>query len=158
MQITTLEDLFSHDLSDVYSAEKQILRALPKMSRAASDPQLISAFEQHLEETRVQIERLDRLVETTDFISINGITCQVLEGLAEEAQEIMDSIDAGPVRDAGLIGAAQKVEHYEIASYGTLRTLALKLGYKEAAKLLEETLNEEKATDTKLTGIAEGNK
>lgn len=111
MQITTLEDLFSHDLSDVYSAEKQILRALPKMSRAASDPQLISAFEQHLEETRVQIERLDRLVETTDFISINGITCQVLEGLAEEAQEIMDSIDAGPVRDAGLIGAAQKVEH-----------------------------------------------
>ncbi|MNZ31925.1 MULTISPECIES: ferritin-like domain-containing protein [Pseudomonas] len=154
MQITTLEDLFSHDLSDVYSAEKQILRALPKMSRAASDPQLISAFEQHLEETRVQIERLDRLVETTDFISINGITCQVLEGLAEEAQEIMDSIDAGPVRDAGLIGAAQKVEHYEIAAYGTLHALALKLGLNEAAELLAETLQEEKETDKKLTAIA----
>jgi len=154
MQITTLEDLFSHDLSDVYSAEKQILRALPKMSRAASDPQLISAFEQHLEETRVQIERLDRLVETTDFISINGITCQVLEGLAEEAQEIMDSIDAGRVRDAGLIGAAQIVEHYEIAAYGTLHALALKLGLNEAAELLAETLQEEKETDKKLTAIA----
>lgn len=116
MNISTLEDIFSHDLSDVYSAEKQILRALPKMSRAASDPQLISAFEQHLEETRGQIERL-----------------------AEEAQEIMDSVDSGPVRDAGLIGAAKKVEHYEIAAYGTLHALALKLGLNEAAELLAET-------------------
>lgn len=154
MNISTLEDLFSHDLSDVYSAEKQILRALPKMSRAASDPQLISAFEQHLEETRGQIERLDRLAEMTDFVSITGLTCHALEGLAEEAQEIMDSVDAGPVRDAGLIGAAQKVEHYEIAAYGTLHALALKLGLNEAAELLAETLQEEKETDKKLTAIA----
>ncbi|ABP62852.1 MULTISPECIES: YciE/YciF ferroxidase family protein [Enterobacteriaceae] len=154
MNISTLEDLFSHDLSDVYSAEKQILRALPKMSRAASDPQLISAFEQHLEETRGQIERLDRLAEMTDFVSITGMTCHALEGLAEEAQEIMDSVDAGPVRDAGLIGAAQKVEHYEIAAYGTLHALALKLGLNEAAELLAETLQEEKETDKKLTAIA----
>lgn len=154
MNISTLEDLFSHDLSDVYSAEKQILRALPKMSRAVSDPQLISAFEQHLEETRGQIERLDRLAEMTDFVSITGMTCHALEGLAEEAQEIMDSVDAGPVRDAGLIGAAQKVEHYEIAAYGTLHALALKLGLNEAAELLAETLQEEKETDKKLTAIA----
>jgi len=154
MNISTLEDLFSHDLSDVYSAEKQILRALPKMSRAASDPQLISAFEQHLEETRGQIERLDRLTETTDFVSITGMTCHALEGLAEEAQEIMDSVDSGPVRDAGLIGAAKKVEHYEIAAYGTLHALALKLGLNEAAELLAETLQEEKETDKKLTAIA----
>jgi len=154
MNISTLEDLFSHDLSDVYSAEKQILRALPKMSRAASDPQLISAFEQHLEETRGQIERLDRLAEMTDFVSITGMTCHALEGLAEEAQEIMDSVDSGPVRDAGLIGAAQKVEHYEIAAYGTLHALALKLGLNEAAELLAETLQEEKETDKKLTAIA----
>ncbi|MFH6756983.1 ferritin-like domain-containing protein [Escherichia coli] len=154
MNISTLEDIFSHDLSDVYSAEKQILRALPKMSRAASDPQLISAFEQHLEETRGQIERLDRLTETTDFVSITDMTCHALEGLAEEAQEIMDSVDSGPVRDAGLIGAAKKVEHYEIAAYGTLHALALKLGLNEAAELLAETLQEEKGTDKKLTAIA----
>lgn len=155
MTIKTLEDLFIHDLSDVYSAEKQITRALPKMARAATDEKLVAAFKQHLEETQGQIERLDQLVESTDGVRIKRMKCHALEGLVEEAQEIIDSVEAGPVRDAGLIGAAQKVEHYEIATYGTLRALALKLGYKEAARLLGETLEEEKATDDKLTVIAE---
>lgn len=155
MTIKTLEDLFIHDLSDVYSAEKQITRALPKMARAATDEKLVAAFHAHLEETQGQIERLDQLVESTDGVRIKRMKCHALEGLVEEAQEIIDSVEAGPVRDAGLIGAAQKVEHYEIATYGTLRALAVKLGYKEAAKLLGETLEEEKATDEKLTVIAE---
>lgn len=155
MTIKTLEDLFVHDLSDVYSAEKQITRALPKMARAATDKKLVAAFQQHLEETRGQIERLDQLVEATDEVNIKRMKCHALEGLVEEAQEIIDSVEAGPVRDAGLIGAAQKVEHYEIATYGTLQALALKLGYKDAATLLGQTLDEEKATDEKLTVIAE---
>lgn len=155
MKITTLEELFIHDLSDVYSAEKQITRALPKMARAATDEKLIAAFKQHLEETQGQIERLDQLVESVEGLRIKRMKCHALEGLVEEAQEIIDSVEAGPVRDAGLIGAAQKVEHYEIATYGTLRALAAKLGYKEAVKLLGQTLEEEKATDDKLTLIAE---
>lgn len=155
MTIKTLEDLFVHDLSDIYSAEKQITRALPKMARAATDEKLIAAFQQHLEETRGQIERIDQLVESTEGVRIKRMKCHALEGLAEEAQEIIDSVEAGPVRDAGLIGAAQKVEHYEIATYGTLHAMATRLGYKEAARLLAETLEEEKATDEKLTIIAE---
>ncbi|MCS3606100.1 YciE/YciF ferroxidase family protein [Erwinia rhapontici] len=155
MTIKTLEDLFIHELSDVYSAEKQISRALPKMARAATDEQLVAAFKLHLEETRGQIERIDQLVEITDGVKIKRMKCHALEGLVEEAQEIIDSVEAGPVRDAGLIGAAQKVEHYEIATYGTLSALATKLGYKEAAQLLNETLQEEKDTDDKLTTIAQ---
>lgn len=155
MTIKTLEDLFIHDLSDVYSAEKQITRALPKMARAATDPKLVAAFNQHLEETQGQIERLDQLVESTEGVRIKRMKCHALEGLAEEAQEIIDSVEAGPVRDAGLIGAAQKVEHYEIATYGTLLALAKKLGYRDAAKLLEVTLKEEKATDEKLSVISD---
>lgn len=155
MTIKTLEDLFIHDLSDVYSAEKQITRALPKMARAATDQKLVEAFKNHLEETRGQIERLDELVEKTEGVRIKRMKCHALEGLVQEAEEIIDAVEAGPVRDAGLIGAAQKVEHYEIATYGTLRALATKLGYKDAARLLGETLEEEKTTDEKLTVIAE---
>ena len=155
MTVKTLNDLFIHDLSDVYSAEKQITRALPKMARAASDENLIAAFNQHLEETRAQIERLDELVEVTPEVKIKLMKCHALEGLVEEAQEIIDSVEKGEIRDHGLIGAAQKVEHYEIATYGTLHALALKLGYTKAAQLLEETLNEEKQTDEKLTSVAE---
>ncbi|MFS2225840.1 ferritin-like domain-containing protein [Pantoea sp. B65] len=154
MTIKTLEDLFNHDLSDIYSAEKQIKRALPKLARAASDEQLVAAFRQHLEETEGQIERLDQLAESTEGVRIQRMKCHALEGLAEEAQEIIESVAAGPVRDAGLIGAAQKVEHYEIATYGTLHAMALKLGYQQAAQLLADTLAEEKATDKKLTAIA----
>ncbi|MEN4670140.1 DUF892 family protein [Pantoea agglomerans] len=155
MTVKTLNDLFIHDLSDVYSAEKQITRALPKMARAASDVNLIAAFNQHLEETRAQIERLDELVEVTPEVKIKRMKCHALEGLVEEAQEIIDSVEKGEIRDHGLIGAAQKVEHYEIATYGTLHALALKLGYTKAAQLLEETLNEEKQTDEKLTSVAD---
>ncbi|MEN4770347.1 ferritin-like domain-containing protein [Duffyella gerundensis] len=155
MSIKTLTDLFIHDLSDVYSAEKQITRALPKMARAASDEKLKAAFEAHLEETRGQIERLDQLVETTEGIRLKRMKCHALEGLVEEAQEIIESVEKGEVRDAGLIGAAQKVEHYEIATYGTLHAMAVRLGLKDAAALLAETLQEEKNTDIKLTEIAE---
>ncbi|WP_182058583.1 ferritin-like domain-containing protein [Pantoea sp. ME81] len=155
MKVKTLLDLFIHDLSDVYSAEKQITRALPKMIRAASEPKLKEAFQHHLEETQGQIERLDQLVESHEEVRIVRMKCHALEGLVEEAQELIEATEAGPVRDAGLIGAAQKVEHYEIATYGTLIALAIKLQLGEASTLLKETLDEEKNTDQKLTSIAE---
>lgn len=155
MKVKTLLDLFIHDLSDVYSAEKQITRALPKMIRAASETKLKEAFQQHLEETQGQIERIDQLVESHDEVRIVRMKCHALEGLVEEAQELIEATEAGPVRDAGLIGAAQKVEHYEIATYGTLIALAIKLQLGEAATLLKETLEEEKNTDHLLTSIAE---
>ncbi|MDL4914964.1 MAG: ferritin-like domain-containing protein [Enterobacterales bacterium endosymbiont of Blomia tropicalis] len=155
MTVKTLNDLFIHDLSDIYSAEKQITRALPKMARAASDEKLIAAFKQHLEETQGQIERLDEIVEATPEVKMKRMKCHALEGLVEEAQEIIDSVEKGEIRDQGLIGAAQKVEHYEIATYGTLYALATKLGYTRAAELLAETLSEEKQTDEKLTDVAE---
>lgn len=155
MKVKTLLDLFIHDLSDVYSAEKQITRALPKMIRAASEPELKDAFQQHLEETQGQIERLDQLVEAHEEVRIIRMKCHALEGLAEEAQELIEATEAGPVRDAGLIGAAQKVEHYEIATYGTLVALAVRLQLGEAVNLLKATLEEEKNTDQKLTTIAE---
>ncbi|MGK3113583.1 ferritin-like domain-containing protein [Candidatus Pantoea formicae] len=155
MKVKTLLDLFIHDLSDVYSAEKQITRALPKMIRAASEPKLKEAFQHHLEETQGQIERLDQLVESHEEVRIVRMKCHALEGLVEEAQELIEATEAGPVRDAGLIGAAQKVEHYEIATYGTLIALAIKLKLGEASTLLKETLDEEKNTDQKLTSIAE---
>ncbi|NDL64001.1 YciE/YciF ferroxidase family protein [Acerihabitans arboris] len=154
MNIKTLEDLFIHALSDVYSAEKQITRALPKMARAATDPQLIDGFKLHLEQTHGQIERIDKLVEVTPNVKIKRMKCLAMEGLAEEGQEIIDEVEKGPVRDAGLIAAAQKVEHYEIATYGTLATLAGLLGYAEAKTLLAETLQEEKDTDIKLSKLA----
>ncbi|AIX50955.1 MULTISPECIES: ferritin-like domain-containing protein [Pantoea] len=155
MKVESLLDLFIHDLSDVYSAEKQITRALPKMARAASDETLKAAFKQHLEETQGQIDRLDQAVEAHEELRIKRMKCHALEGLVEEAQELIDATEAGPVRDAGLIGAAQKVEHYEIATYGTLVAMAKKLGLDQAASLLAETLAEEKSTDEKLTTIAE---
>lgn len=155
MSISTLKELFIHEFSDVYSAERQITKALPKMARAATDPKLIDAFKSHLEETHGQIERLDQVIESSDDIRLKRVKCHALEGLVEEAQELIDSVEKGEVLDAGLIGAAQKVEHYEIAAYGTLAALAKKLGYTKAVKLLEETLQEEKNTDLKLTAIAE---
>lgn len=155
MTVKTLNALFIHDLSDIYSAEKQITRALPKMARAASDEKLIAAFKQHLEETQGQIERLDDIVEATPEVKMKRMKCHALEGLVEEAQEIIDSVEKGEIRDQGLIGAAQKVEHYEIVTYGTLYALATKLGYTRAAELLAETLSEEKQTDGKLADVAE---
>lgn len=158
MNIKTLEDLFIHALSDVYSAEKQITRALPKMVRAATDPQLIESFKYHLEQTHGQIERIDKIVEATPDVKIKRMKCMAMEGLVEEGQEIIDDVEKGPVRDAGLIAAAQKVEHYEIATYGTLANLAGLLGYKEAKTLLGETLQEEKETDLKLSKLANSKK
>lgn len=155
MAITILKDLFIHDLSDVYSAERQITKALPKMARAATNPKLVEAFKLHLEETQGQIERLDQVVELSDDLRIKRMKCHALEGLVAEAQELIDSVEKGEVLDAGLIGAAQKVEHYEIATYGTLVAMAKKLGYTDVAKLLHETLEEEKRTDEKLTLLAE---
>ncbi|MCF8831418.1 ferritin-like domain-containing protein, partial [Xanthomonas campestris] len=154
MAIKTVEELFVHELSDIYSAEKQLTKALPRLARAATEPKLKQAFETHLEETQGQVERIDQVVELLS-IKLKRIKCAAMEGLVEESREVIDSIEAGPVRDAALIGGAQKVEHYEIASYGTIAALAKQLGYADALKLLLETLEEEKATDEKLTLLAE---
>lgn len=154
MAIKTIEDLFIHELSDTYSAEKQITKSLPRLAKAATDEGLVAAFEAHLTETEAQVDRLEQVAEMLG-IKIKRIKCEAMEGLVEEAKEIIDSIGAGPLRDAALIGGAQKVEHYEIAAYGTLAAMAKSLGYKDALPLLLETLEEEKATDEKLTMLAE---
>ena len=154
MQLKTLQDLFVHELKDIYSAEKQLLRALPKMAKAASSENLKAGFEEHLEQTRGQVERLEEIFSSLE-VGTRGPKCEAMEGLIEEGASLMEE-DAEPaVMDAGLIAAAQKVEHYEIASYGTLVTFARRLGHEEAANLLEQTLEEEKATDVKLTELAE---
>jgi len=154
MAVKTLEDLFVHELSDVHSAERQITKALPRLARAAENPALAAAFEAHLEETNGQIERLDQVVEQLG-IRLKRIKCAAMEGLVEEGKDVIDTIEKGPVRDAALVGGAQKVEHYEIAAYGTLCALAKALGYTDALKLLKATLEEEKATDEKLTVLAD---
>ncbi|EOQ8800925.1 ferritin-like domain-containing protein [Escherichia coli] len=157
MQIKSVEDIFIHLLSDTYSAEKQLTKALSKLSRSAYSDKLTAAFQSHLDETHGQIERIDQVVDSEDGLKLKRIKCAAMEGLIEEVNEVIESTDKNEVRDAALIAAAQKVEHYEIASYGTLVTLAEQLGYKKAAKLLKETLEEEKATDVKLTDLAFNN-
>ena len=149
MAVKTVADLFIHELSDTYSAEKQMTRSLPRMARAASDEKLAQAFQEHLEETRGQVERIDEVVEILG-LKLKRIKCAAMEGLIEEGKDVMELIDKGPVLDLALIGAAQKVEHYEIASYTTLITLATKLGYEAAVPLLQASLDEETATDSKL--------
>lgn len=139
MQIKSVEDIFIHLLSDTYSAEKQLTKALSKLSRSAYSDKLTAAFQSHLDETHGQIERIDQVVDSEDGLKLKRIKCAAMEGLIEEANEVIESTDKNEVRDAALIAAAQKVEHYEIASYGTLVTLAEQLGYKKAAKLLKET-------------------
>ncbi|HAW1829307.1 TPA: ferritin-like domain-containing protein [Escherichia coli] len=157
MQIKSVEDIFIHLLSDTYSAEKQLTKALSKLSRSTYSDKLTAAFQSHLDETHGQIERIDKVVDSEDGLKLKRIKCAAMEGLIEEANEVIESTEKNEVRDAALIAAAQKVEHYEIASYGTLVTLAEQLGYKKAAKLLKETLEEEKATDVKLTDLAFNN-
>lgn len=154
MARTTVDDLFIHELSDVYSAEKQITKALPRLARAATNPLLKEAFTSHLEETQGQIERIDQLVEKAG-LKLKRMKCAAMEGLVEESKELLEEIEKGEVLDAALIGACQKVEHYEIASYGTLISMAKHLGMSDAAKLLAETLAEEKGADEKLSSIAE---
>jgi ferritin-like metal-binding protein YciE len=154
MTAKTLEDLFIHALSDIYSAEKQLTKALPKLARAATNPDLSAAFQTHLEETQGQIERIDQMV-ANDGLKLKRMKCVAMEGLVEEGAEIIDEIEKGAVRDAGLIAAAQKVEHYEIASYGTLCALAKHLGLTQTGQLLHDTLLEEQATDVKLSKFAQ---
>ena len=148
-----LTELLHDELKDLYSAEKQIIQALPKMIKACESPDLKRAFERHLEETRRQVERLDQISDELD-VKLTGKKCKGMEGLLEEGKEMIAELDEENM-DAGLIGAAQKVEHYEIASYGTARTHADMLGYRRVAKLLQQTLDEEAATDKKLSSLAE---
>ncbi|MFD1802913.1 ferritin-like domain-containing protein [Mixta tenebrionis] len=155
MTIQSLNDLFVHTLSDVYSAEVQLTRALPKMAQAATAEKLIEGFTQHLEETKGHIERLDQVIQALDGVELQNVTCVAMEGLIKEGEEIIQEVEQGPVRDAGLIVAAQKVEHYEISSYGSLMALAKNLGYDNVVSVLKNTLDEEKATDEKLTMLAE---
>ena len=152
-KIKSLEDAFIHELSDIYSAEKQLTKALPKLARAASSSSLAAGFTTHAEETQGQVERIDQIVDDLG-IRLKRVKCLAMEGLVAEGQETVEEIEQGPVRDAMLIVGAQKVEHYEIAAYGSLITIAKSLGYDDAAKLLGETLAEEKATDEKLNQIA----
>jgi len=154
MTMHSLEDLYLDLVKDIYWAEKKITTVLPKMAKAAANPKLKDGFKQHLEETKGQIERLEKIFKSLGKTA-RGKKCEAMDGLAKEGEQIME--EAGPeVRDAALIVAAQKVEHYEIGSYGTLIEYARMLGYSDQQKLLQETLNEEKACDKKLTSLAEG--
>jgi len=154
MKLKSLNDLLVDQLKDLYSAENQLVKALPKMAKAADNEELRAGFQQHLEQTRGHVERLERIAEQVSC-SLKGKKCAAMEGLIEEGEELIKQ-DAEPAtRDAGLIAAAQKVEHYEIASYGTVRTWAQQLGLGEAVTLIQETLNEEKSTDEKLTQLAQ---
>jgi ferritin-like metal-binding protein YciE len=153
MAVKTMRDLLIDELRDIYHAEKQLTRALPKLARAASNEQLKEAFTQHLEETRGQIERLEQVFELLDTRT-RGKPCHAMEGLIEEAKEIMEMGLEPELLDVALIAAAQKVEHYEIAGYGTLVALAQASGFSEAAQLLQETLDEEKKTDQLLNKLA----
>jgi ferritin-like metal-binding protein YciE len=153
MSVKTIDELLLDELKDLYSAEKQITKALPKMAKAAASQDLKTAFENHLEETEGHIDRLDKIFDILGK-SPRGKTCHGMQGLVEEGSEMMQELEKGPVRDAGLISAAQRVEHYEMAGYGSVREFATLLNQKEIASLLDQTLEEEKATDEKLTGIA----
>lgn len=153
MPVKTVQDLFVEELRDIYHAEKQILKALPKMAKAASNPELRQAFELHLEQTKGQIERLEQVFEELD-VAKRGKRCEAMEGLIEEARSTMEEIEDKSVLDVGMIINAQKVEHYEIAGYGSLVALARQLGQNKVVSLLEETLNEEKETDRKLNELA----
>jgi ferritin-like metal-binding protein YciE len=153
-KMSTLEDLYMDLLKDLYSAEKQLVKALPKMAKNAQSPDLQRAFQEHLRQTEGHVERIERIFSDMDG-SPRGKKCVGMEGLIEEGSELLKE-DAEPdVLDAGLIAAAQKVEHYEIASYGTARTWAQRLGYNQAARTLQETLEEESMANEKLTRIAE---
>jgi ferritin-like metal-binding protein YciE len=155
MAIETLEDLFHHELSDIYNAEKQLTKALPKMAKAAYDESLKAAFEKHLGETEDQIAILDQVFELCDC-KPQRIKCEAMEGLIEEGKGVIEDIEQGPIRDVALIAAAQKVEHYEISGYGTLCALAAKLGYSKQQKLLHKIMEQERKTDEALTSLAEG--
>jgi len=153
MKLESLHDLFVSELKDLYNAENQLVKALPKMAKAAASDELRTAFEDHLRETENQVERLERVFKEID-IAPRGKKCEAMQGLIEEGKEMIEADASDAVRDAALIAAAQRVEHYEIAGYGTVRTYAQLLGFEEAAELLQETLDEEAAADQKLSELA----
>ncbi|MGN6391217.1 MAG: YciE/YciF ferroxidase family protein [Gemmatimonadales bacterium] len=155
MALESLNELFINELKDVLNAEKQLVRALPKMAKAAQSPDLQQAFTKHLKETEGHVDRLERIFSSLGQTA-RGKQCKGMEGLVEEGKEIMQEDGAPEVIDAALISAAQRVEHYEIAAYGCLRTYAQLLGNDEADRLLEQTLHEEEATDKALTALGEG--
>ena len=150
----TLHDAFLDELRDAYDAEKQLTRALPKMAKAASSTELRTAFENHLEETRGHVDRLERVFESLDE-KVRGKHCDGIAGIIEEGKSVMEEDFDEPTMDACLIAAGQRAEHYEMAAYGTLIAWAKAMGHDEAAELLQETLDEEKAADEKLTALAE---
>ena len=153
MKIETLRELFVDELQDLHSAEQQITKALPKMIKASHDPGLKQAFEHHLEETRNHVTRLEQALKHMNE-NPKGKTCEGMKGLLKEGEDRVSSGEPGEVLDAGIISAAQRVEHYEIAAYGSARTYAELLGDQEAVRLLSQTLEEEKAADTKLNQVA----
>lgn len=153
--IKTMDDLFVHTLRDIYYAEHQIAKALPKMIDKASDPQLKSAFETHLTQTKTQIGRLEQVFEQHG-VKAKGVTCDAIDGILKEAESVMGEVDDPQVLDAAMLANAQAVEHYEITRYGTLVTWAKDLGRADCAELLAATLNEEEQTDLKLNEMAKG--
>ncbi|MGI8437342.1 MAG: ferritin-like domain-containing protein [Chthoniobacterales bacterium] len=154
MELESLQDLYIHELKDLYSAENQILKALPKMAKAATNPELADGFKEHLEQTKEHAARLEKILKSHDETT-RGPKCKGMEGVLKEGQEMIEEDAEDEVRDAGLISAAQRVEHYEMAGYGTARTYANLLGDTKGEKLLQTTLDEEGATDKKLTQLAE---
>ena len=155
MKLNSLRKLYLEELRDLYSAETQLVKALPKMAKGASSDELKEAFESHLEQTKEHVERLTEIFERLDE-KPTGKTCKAMKGLIEEGSEMLEEDGEESVIDAGLIAAAQRVEHYEIAGYGTVRTFANLLGQDEAAELLQQTLDEEGETDKQLSELAEG--
>jgi ferritin-like metal-binding protein YciE len=152
----TLDDLFLETLKDIYFAEKALVKALPKMAKAADSTELREAFEKHLEETEAQVDRLEQVFDEIDKPARTK-TCEAIQGIVEEAKDIMSEFKGSAALDAGLLSSAQAVEHYEISRYGTLKSWAEQLGLERAVELLDETLQEEKKTDQLLTRIAESN-
>jgi ferritin-like metal-binding protein YciE len=155
MKMNRLDDLYLDQLKDLYSAEKQLVQALPKMAKAANSEELRMGFQEHLEQTKNHVNRLEQI-----FASLGSSPgrkkCEAMEGLVKEGQEAIELQGDAFIRDAALIAAAQRVEHYEIAAYGTVRTIANHLGHQDQSSLLQQTLDEEGATDKKLTAMAEG--
>ena len=155
MSMENLQELLEEQLKDLYNAENQLLKALPKMAKKSSSGMLRKALESHTEQTRRQIDRLQQCGQKLD-IKLTGKKCAAMEGLIEEGQEAMEEHEDGPMLDVAMVAAAQRVEHYEISAYGTARTLAEHLGEKDVAKLLQQTLTEESSADEKLTKISVG--
>jgi ferritin-like metal-binding protein YciE len=154
MSVATAEELFVDELKDIYSAEKQAVKAFPRLAKAVQSEELKQAMQDHLEQTKGQVERLDRIFEILEKRS-SGKTCEGMKGLVTEAQSQLEEIEKGPVLDCAIIGALQRIEHYEIAAYGTVATLAEAMGHEEVKELLGETLEEEKETDERLTEVAQ---